>query len=677
MPAHASLRRAFPPREYVRGRSLGSALLGFAATLLLCGVLLSLYLIADLLISRGTVSAENDHLADLLVLTGQATPDEDGVVAIPDGYRMAPGDRGIAHAVWMNRDGVLGPPLAWLYRNVQTLQSNLPALATLIGAAVVLGLMRSLCLSWARLAAARAVGAAVTRLRKALHRQALRLGPSDLTEEAAKEVLGLFTVDGETLRQGLQDGVLRLGRYPAKIIVLTAFSLLVSPLMTFYIAFPLLVCWWLLRRQAVSVKLARRLATHRSDKALRLLAEGLTKARVVRGYGMEEFESDRFNTHLGRYQSDLAAANRKARLSRGLARAALVLAGAVVLGILGTKVLNTGGAFTPAHALLLLGIAFSLLRPLNELADLHRDRHAAAVAADRIYRYLNRVPEVGQAVGAKFLQPLSRTLEFDDVHYTDPRGRKLLDGVSLSLPAGQVTAIAAPESLEAKALVSLPPRFLEPQRGRVKYDGEDIAWVTLESLRAETVYVGGGDPCFTGTVRENLTGGDPEVPLSKVIDAAKTAHVHNFVQRFPQGYETVLGEFGETLTPGQLFRLGLARAVLRDPAVLIVDEPSEGLDEDSKAQLDDTFARVFPGRTVLLLPGRMTTLRRADRVVLLHRGAVEAVGPREELVQKVPLYRHWEYVRFNHFRHGTAPQPAGPSNGRPSPGSPALAGSTA
>ncbi len=280
-------------------------------------------------------------------------------------------------------------------------------------------------------------------MRRALHRQALRLGPSDLTDDGAKEVLALFTDDGETLRQGLQDGVQRLGRYPAKIVVLTLFALLVAPLTTFHIALPLFACWWLLRRQAVGVKAARLVATHRSDRALRLLAEGLTKARVVRGFGMEEFESDRFNTHLGRYQSDLAAANRKARLSRGLARAALVVAGAVVLAILGAKVLNTDGAFTPAHALLLLGIAACLLEPLGELADLHRDRHAAAVAADRIYRYLNRVPEVGQAVGAKFLQPLSRALEFDDVHYTDPRGRKLLDGVTVTLPAGAVTAIAA------------------------------------------------------------------------------------------------------------------------------------------------------------------------------------------------------------------------------------------
>ena len=261
-------------------------------------------------------------------------------------------------------------------------------------------------------------------------------------------------------------------------------------------------------------------------------------------------------------------------------------------------------------------------------------------------------------MSAKFLQPLARELRFENVHYRDPAGRVLLDGLSAKIPAGSVTAVASIDPLEAKALASLPPRFLEAQRGTVTYDGEDIAWVTLESLRAETVYVGGGDPCFTGTVEENLTGGKHDVPRAKVIEAAKTCHVHNFVQRFPQGYDTMLGEHGETLTPGQLFRLGLARAVLRDPAVLIVDEPADGLDEDSKNQLDDTFARVFPGRTVILLPGRMTTLRRADRVLLLNRGRVEAAGPREQLAQTSPLYRHWEYLRFNTFRRDTEPAAA-------------------
>ena len=661
MPAHAALRRAFPPREHFRGRAALSAFWSLLGSLLLCCLLFTLYLIADLLASGGAVAASGEAGRDLAARVAVSRPTGDladpaeaaaDPAAVPAGYRVSYGDVGLLHAAWTNRGGFFGPGLAWLYRAVPVLRHNLPALAALVIAAVAIGLLRSLCLSLARLAAAQSARGATTRARKALHRQALRLGPSDLTDHGARDALELFTADAEAMRSGLADGVRTLGRHPVKVALLLLFALLVSPLAAIQCAVPLLACWVLLRRGRWGVAKARLIAERRSNRDLRLLAEGLTKSRVVRGYGMEEFETERFNTHLARYQRDLAAADRRERLTRGAGRALLVVCFAVVVFLLGAKVLS--GSLTAAHALLLLGIFACLIDPLNALADLRRDRHAAAVAADRIYRYLNRVPEVGQAVAAKFLQPLSREMKFENVHYRDPAGRTLLDGLTLKIPAGSVTAIAALDPLEARALAGLPPRFLEPQRGTLTYDGEDVAWVTLESLRAETVYVGGGDPCFTGTVRENLTGGDPEVPLSQVIEAAKTAHVHNFVQKFPQGYETVLGEHGETLTPGQLFRLGLARAVLRDPAVLIVEEPADGLDDDSKAQLDDTFARVFPGRTVILLPGRMPTLRRADRVVLLHRGRVEATGKRDELARTSPLYRHWEYLRFNVFRHEAA-----------------------
>jgi ABC-type multidrug transport system fused ATPase/permease subunit len=267
-----------------------------------------------------------------------------------------------------------------------------------------------------------------------------------------------------------------------------------------------------------------------------------------------------------------------------------------------------------------------------------------------VYRYLDRIPEVGQAVGARFLQPLSRLLQFEGVHYALPHGRKLLDGVDLRIPAGTSTAVISLEPLEPRALCYLLPRFIEPQSGRVLFDGEDIAWVTLESLRAETAYVGGTDPFFTGTVLENISCGSANFSLQDVTAAAKQAHAHNFILKLQQGYETVLGEHGEQLDPGQSYRLGLTRAILRNPAVLIVEEPTTALDDDTKAMLDDTYSRILPNRTVIFLPMRLSTLRRLDQIVVLHKGRVEAVGKHADLVRTSPLYRHWEYLRFNEFR---------------------------
>ena len=250
---------------------------------------------------------------------------------------------------------------------------------------------------------------------------------------------------------------------------------------------------------------------------------------------------------------------------------------------------------------LMLAIVAGLPRPLAGLWELPVVRRQTAQAADRIYRYLNQTPAVSQAVGAKFLEPLSRTIRFEAVSYSLPNRRKLLDGIDLVLNAGEVIAVVSFDPLKARALACLLPRFIEPQAGRILFDGEDIAWGTLESLRAETVYVGGSDPFFTGTVVENIICSHSGYTLPDVTEAAKTAHAHNFILKLPQGYETVIGEHGEQLDAGQGFRLGLGRAVLRDPALMIIEEPTDSLDEDSKSLLDDSYNRIVKGRTVIFL----------------------------------------------------------------------------
>ena len=268
---------------------------------------------------------------------------------------------------------------------------------------------------------------------------------------------------------------------------------------------------------------------------------------------------------------------------------------------------------------------------------------------------MNQIPAVSQAVGAKFLEPVSRTIGFEAVSYTLPNKRRLLDGIDLTLSAGEVIALVAFEPLEARAMACLLPRFIEPQSGRILFDGEDIAWGTLESLRAETVYVGGSDPFFTGTVVENIVCSHSGYTLSDVTEAAKTAHAHNFILKLPQGYETVIGEHGERLDAGQGFRLGLARAILRNPSLLIVEEPTDPLDDDTKSLLDDSYNRIVRGRTVIFLPNRLSTLRRSENVVFLHRGKVEAQGSYHDLVKNSSLFRHWEYMHFNQFRHELQP----------------------
>jgi len=186
--------------------------------------------------------------------------------------------------------------------------------------------------------------------------------------------------------------------------------------------------------------------------------------------------------------------------------------------------------------------------------------------------------------------------------------------------------------------------------GQVLIDGRDIRQATLESLRAEAIFVGGQDPVFNATVVENITCGQTDITRQQAVDAAKLVHADQFLRTLPKGYDTVLGEHGASLDPGQMFRLNLARAIVRQPALLVIEEPPLPLDAETKALLDDAYQRISGSRTLIFLPHRLSTVKRCSRVVLIHDGHVVADGTHDVLVKASDLYRHWEYTRFNPFR---------------------------
>jgi ATP-binding cassette subfamily B protein len=183
----------------------------------------------------------------------------------------------------------------------------------------------------------------------------------------------------------------------------------------------------------------------------------------------------------------------------------------------------------------------------------------------------------------------------------------------------------------------------------IRIDHKNLRWVTFDSLRAQIAVVLQHNLVFNDTVANNIGCGDPSYNLPQIIEAAKVAHAHQFIQKLPQGYETPIGEMGHALRIGEQFRIALARAILRDPALLIIEEPVVALDDDTKALLDDTFARVLPGRTAIFLPHRLSTIRACDRVFLLHKGRIEASGEHRELLAQNELYRHLQYLEFNEF----------------------------
>lgn len=631
-------RRLVPRQTWFQGTGVLLTVWSIVAALCLVGVVAVAYATIDLLVYQGRIEVAP---ADQKLLKPYVTEvDAEGV-----GENL-----GLRSLLWRNRDC----PCASLVRTPLSrfipFRSNRFTLATLLVAGVGLWLLRVWSLRRAAGCAQRISHSIGNTLRSQIHRQILRLGPGDLDQRDANLAQSLFLQAGDAITAAITR-LLSRGLYDlAALVMVLALLMGLDWAITLQVLVPLILAYLLMQWVSARESLKTSRVESQGSTGLQTLSEGLRKSRIVRGYAMEAIEQERFQKHLEQHRQILATsvpgdwASWSARLGAGLLL--------VVVGFLtGSRVLGTGQPLDLPKALTILGGLAALIPVIRGLSQWSPLRQTVEREGTEINRFLAILPEVGQAVGAKFIDPVSKSIQFEGVHYSRDQ-HSLLQGVELRIPAGSVMALVSTDLQEARAVASMIPRFLEPQKGRVLFDGEDIAWGTLESIRAEAIYVGGNDPCFTGTVSENIRCGDAKYDIQAVMDAAKLVHAHQFIQKLPLGYETVLGEQGHRLTPGQSFLLGLARAIIRNPAVLIIDEPNTTLDQATKDSLDDTYQRIQGSRTVLFIPSRLSTVRRCDKVVVIGNGQVEAIGHQSELVKSCELYRHWEYVTFNAFRRG-------------------------
>jgi ATP-binding cassette subfamily B protein len=585
------------------------------------------------------------------ILAEQVRSDAAAVVAATRPDQPLP-ERGILSLVVRSQDQYYRGLVAWLARsNPWTWDGERPNYSYLGGlfvVAIVLALARALLRAGMIVAAARATTEAATRLRRAVYHHTFRLGTLAVRALGPSEAVGIFTRELEAVYMGLYTWLTVVFREPVKFVLVLAFALMVHVgLALVFLLFGLAV--WLIGELMVAhYRRQGRIAMRRAAEHLALIQESLMLMRLVKVYLMELFNQSRVERQLARF----ARAQQQRLRGEAIYRPLLVflgsLAAIILLAVAGITILNQQLGI--ASAITLVTALVSLYWPLVNLLEHRRYLYRSRAAAVALFEFLDRRGEVGQVVGAEFLPPLAKQIEFDEVSLREPGGeRLLLEGVSLTIQAGQRVALVGSDDLEKRALVYLIPRFLDPTSGEIRIDNHNLRWVTLDSLRAQIAIVLQHNLVFNDTVANNIGCGDPSYNLPQIIEAAKVAHAHQFIQKLPQGYETLIGEMGQHLDIGQQFLIALARAILRDPALLIVEEPARTLDDDTKALLDDTFARILPGRTTIFLPHRVSTIRACDQIFLLHKGRVQAAGPHRELLSQNELYRHLHYIEFHEF----------------------------
>lgn len=565
-------------------------------------------------------------------------------------------DRGVLSLVIRTKTQTAGPVLGffakvapWSWKWSSTERPNFYSyLSGLLALGIGIAVLRALAMYLLNYMAAIATIEASNRLRRAVYHHTFRLGRLAFRALGPSEAVGIFTRQVETLHNGLYIWLTVIFREPVQFGLLLAFALALNFwLAVAFLVFALLI-WVIGGQVAVYFRRQERVSTRLAADQIALLQESLMMMRLVKCYLMELFNQSRVERQLSRYAAAQLRRYRGEAIYRPLLLFLGSLAAIVLIYVAGLTVLS--GRLGVASAITLMTALVSLYLPLIHWLEQRRLLRKAREAATILFKFLDRPGEVGQAVGAEFLSPLSKSLVFDNVSLQEPgTGRKLLQSVNLTIQAGQRIALVGSDEMQKLALVYLIPRFLDPSSGEILIDSHNLRWVTFDSLRAQIAMVMQHNLIFNDTVANNISCGDTGYDLPKIIEAAKIAHAHKFIQKLPKGYETSIGELGHFLNSSEQFRIALARALMRDPALLIIEEPSAVLDEDTKSLLDDTFARILPGRTVIFLPHRISTIRNCDRIFLINKGRVEATGDHRELLAQNDLYKHLHYMEFNEF----------------------------
>jgi ATP-binding cassette, subfamily B, bacterial MsbA len=292
----------------------------------------------------------------------------------------------------------------------------------------------------------------------------------------------------------------------------------------------------------------------------------------------------------------------------------------------------------------------SLSKPINRLSRVHNINQQALAAAARIFEILDEEVVIEDKTGARILPPVKKEIVFSMVSFKYPEDKSyVLRDISFQAKAGEVVAFVGPSGAGKTTLVSLIPRFYDPVEGSVSIDGFDIRDVRLASLISQIGVVTQDTVLFNDTVSTNIAYGKKNVRFEAVVDAAKTANAHDFIMKMPEQYNTIIGEKGFKLSGGEKQRLAIARAVFKNPPILIFDEATSQLDSESEKSVQEAIDRLMKGRTVFVVAHRLSTIKYADKIIVMENGRIEDMGRHEELIGRKGLYDKLYTIQFASF----------------------------
>ena len=456
------------------------------------------------------------------------------------------------------------------------------------------------------------------------------------THKRGGEMMSRITNDARIVENAVSYGSTDLVYQGLQVVIFFSLTLFIYAKFVIFILPPLALLGYLISTVGKKLRKLSKASQEKAADTNSILFETISGARIVKAFNMEEYEVNKFNKVNNDYYKISMKSIKRTLLLSPVTEIVGCIAGVLVFVLGGKEVI--AGKISFGVFGLFIGSLLSTIRPFKKLSQVASLNQQAAAASERIYEVLDAQPSVVDTLSARQLKEFKHNIVFSDVwfNYED---HQVLKGITLDVPYGSMLAIVGPSGTGKTTLLDLIPRFYDPKKGSICIDGIDIREVTLKSLREQIGIVSQETILFNDTIRANIAYGKMSATDEEIKQAATQANAHDFISRLPQGYATTIGDRGMRISGGERQRIAIARALLKNPPILILDEATSQLDSESERVVQDALDRLIQGRTVFVIAHRLSTVRNAHKIVVLDKGVVVESGLHSELMAGDGLYK--------------------------------------
>lgn len=485
------------------------------------------------------------------------------------------------------------------------------------------------------------------RLREKLYAHLHQLSMSFFNNERKGNLVSTIINDVRVAQESLSVAINGIFRDPPQIILFTLVLFFFDWSLSLFLCVLLPVTGFLITKLGDMLKRESKLAQERMADVISVISETLSNVRVVKAFRMEEFEIKKFTHHTSSYFKTMRRIQRRKNLASPLTEFLGVMTVAIILWFIGKNVIQGTTAMTPGALLLYIGIIVQMLPSLKSFGLVFNSVQEGIAAGDRIMAILDNEPKIIDKPDALTINYFHDKIKFENVYFKYETGEVVLKDINTEIRTGEMVALVGPSGAGKSTLVDLIPRFYDVTDGRVTIDGVDIRNITMDSLRNLMGIVTQETILFNDSVKNNIAYGHQEVGFEKIIEAAKVANAHDFILALPEGYDTFIGDRGVKVSGGERQRISLARAILKNPPILILDEATSALDTESEIFVQQAIERLMVGRTSIIIAHRLSTVQRADRIIVLENGNIVETGKHLSLLSKSSsLYKKLYELQF-------------------------------